>query len=458
MTKQTTPDPAPTVDGPSHSDTPTGIRQASDPDLVPSVFAASSELRDTSMLEEVEAQVNSLVKSAADAEPFVPPGADPKPDPLSPTTRSTQMDVTGSPTFEPNATELQRRLDDAVREFAAGNISASMLGRIEAELSHKTEGTTPSPSPSHQDLPTQNLNRRTDSANELAGAEGLTVAPPQARETQVSDANPTVDPVQSAIPSPSDHSDVRRTDRHRANEVPSTADPTQVSPEDVIRSQGGGALATGPSPVSGLPQPGRTKSHLVWVLIAVAAVGAITLGVFAANREDDTDSQNVDSDVGRSITTELQLRPAAGALSLDEAARRYLQIVNPVNCAVNAFLAFEAENNFDDGSMPASLLDEALAHWGDQAVARQVAYRELLDEPWPTEVAEEIDLLARAWAQQAQEEQSLSESGSLGAYNSTLQFLLANGGFAADAEPANPGLIRATLGLEPSSVTDNCGP
>lgn len=141
---------------------------------------------------------------------------------------------------------------------------------------------------------------------------------------------------------------------------------------------------------------------------------------------------------------------SADVLSIDEAGARYLDIVNPVNCAVTASVEVEKAHSLGNGTVDPAYLGELTSAWGRVAAARQTAYRELLDTTWPPEVAAEIDLMARDWSKVAQLEQGVANSYDVGSFNFAAQQVL---NFPITS---NPGIIRAKLNLAPATETDHC--
>ena len=133
------------------------------------------------------------------------------------------------------------------------------------------------------------------------------------------------------------------------------------------------------------------------------------------------------------------------------AGQKYLEIVNPVNCASRGLLAIEEANSLGDGTIDPSALGEIQAGSGLVATTKQTAFRQLLDYNWPSSVQSEIDILAADWARQASMYQQLADAYDLGAYNTTLT------DFKAQPPGAgNPALIRGLLGVGAAAETDQC--
>ena len=141
-----------------------------------------------------------------------------------------------------------------------------------------------------------------------------------------------------------------------------------------------------------------------------------------------------------------------GTLTLNDAGIVYLEIVNPVNCANRTITELESANSLGDGTADPEALSELLSAFGKLAAARQIAFRSLMSEKWPDVVAPDIELLARDWAKAAIAEELISVAVDVGAYNVAGSSYLD----LKSKSLANPGFIRATLGLGPADETDQC--
>ena len=179
------------------------------------------------------------------------------------------------------------------------------------------------------------------------------------------------------------------------------------------------------------------------LFVFVACSSADTSKPSSVNQDPSTQSPSTDS-------TEVENSDvAAPDEDLAAAGKRYLEIVNPVNCAARAVRAIENANSLGDGTFDASALTEIQNAAGKMASARQTAFRQMLDYAWPSKVKSEIELLAADWAKLAVSEQLLADAYDLGAYNS----------LNAETKPqgqGNPGLIRGLLGLGTAEETDQC--
>ena len=141
-----------------------------------------------------------------------------------------------------------------------------------------------------------------------------------------------------------------------------------------------------------------------------------------------------------------------GALTVSEAGAIYLEIVNSVNCASRAITDLESANSLGNGTFDPAALPELKSAFGKLAAARQIAFRSLMSTKWPDVIAPDIELMARDWAKAANAEEFMSGVVDLGAYN------VAGASYAdvVSKSTANPGFIRATLGVGPASETDQC--
>ena len=135
-----------------------------------------------------------------------------------------------------------------------------------------------------------------------------------------------------------------------------------------------------------------------------------------------------------------------------EAGFRYLEIVNPVNCAIRAISDLENANSMGDGTVDPSALPEMKDLYSALGAARERAVRDLLEVEWPSTVATDIEMLAREWSKAARAETGISTVVDLGAYNVAMSTLVE---FWANSE-ANPGYIRSALGVGPATETDQC--
>lgn len=139
------------------------------------------------------------------------------------------------------------------------------------------------------------------------------------------------------------------------------------------------------------------------------------------------------------------------ACSPTDAGSRYLEIVNPVNCALERIQAIERSASLGDGSFDPMALGAVQDGLAELASLRRTAVRELLNEKWPSNVSGEMGAIAETWALAAEREQSLADAYDLGAYN-----LLAAQHMSNPLKGANPGLIRAQLNLGSAVQTNRC--
>jgi hypothetical protein len=152
------------------------------------------------------------------------------------------------------------------------------------------------------------------------------------------------------------------------------------------------------------------------------------------------------------VSSEVSSGEESGSSTVEEAGQSYLEIVNPVNCASRVIVDLENSNSLGDGTVDPAVLSDVKAAAAVLASARETAVRSLLGQNWPSIVAPDIEVLARDWSKAARAEFAISESVDLGAFNlaiSGYRELLSN-------SQANPGFIRASLGIGPASETDMC--
>ena len=143
--------------------------------------------------------------------------------------------------------------------------------------------------------------------------------------------------------------------------------------------------------------------------------------------------------------------PSQGANSIGaEAGERYLEIVNDVNCAMRSYILLENSYALGDGTFDYVGLVELQPALSYLAEARESAVRNFLKISWPESVAAEIDLLSREWSKLARLEYSLSEAPDIGTFE------IVSAEYRNFTTQSNPGYIRATLGVGPSSETDRC--
>ena len=181
------------------------------------------------------------------------------------------------------------------------------------------------------------------------------------------------------------------------------------------------------------------------LFVFVACSSTNTSKPSSVNQDPSTQSPSTE------ITEEENSEVTSPAEDLVAAGKRYLEIVNPVNCANRAELAIEKAHSLGDGTIDPAVLNEIQSAFGERAAARQTAFRQMLDYAWPSKVKNEIEVLAADWAKIAILEQQLADAYDLGAFNS----------LAADVKSrpqgqGNPGLIRGLLGLGTAEETDQC--
>lgn len=185
--------------------------------------------------------------------------------------------------------------------------------------------------------------------------------------------------------------------------------------------------------------------HMRWFSICVGAL-LVSCGDGSSSQ---VQQNGLTSDSMASVSTTLENN---GVLTVSESGAIYLEIVNPVNCANRAVTDLESANSLGDGTVDPAVLPELKSAVGKLAAARQVAFRSFMSKKWPDVVAPDIEIMARDWANAANAEESISGAVDLGVYN----VLLASYRDLMSKSSANPGFIRATLGVGPASETDQC--
>ena len=163
-------------------------------------------------------------------------------------------------------------------------------------------------------------------------------------------------------------------------------------------------------------------------------------------------SEQVVSEISAASSISIAPGPISGSLTSGEAGQTYLEIVNSVNCTYREIVDLQNANSLGDGTADPAVLPELQALFGVLASAREIAVRSFLGSNWPESVKSDIDLLAREWSKGARAERALAEAVDQGAYTLDMN------GYNAlmSASSANPGFIRATLGVGPASETDHC--
>lgn len=193
------------------------------------------------------------------------------------------------------------------------------------------------------------------------------------------------------------------------------------------------------------------KKHHIQLLLAFS-----TLVIVSCSSADESKSSLPvqDSAAPAPVTEVVALEnteaPTA-EVDMASAGQRYLEIVNPVNCAVRQGLALEEANSLGDGTIDASALGELQTSAGLVASTKQTAFRQMLDYTWPSNVQNEVKTLASDWARQASWYQQLADAYDLGAFNTILL------DFKAQPQgEGNPALVRGLLGVGTAAETDQC--
>lgn len=182
----------------------------------------------------------------------------------------------------------------------------------------------------------------------------------------------------------------------------------------------------------------------------LALIGVLVVLVSCSGDSSPTVQEAVQTT--NSLASPNSVAVETGTLTVADAGAVYLEIVNPVNCAYRKFLDLESANSLGDGTFDPSALSEMKSAVADLGGARQVAFRSLMAQKWPDIIASDIDMMARDWAKAANAEEFVSGAVDIGAYNVAVASYLE----LASKSSANPGYIRATLGVGPASETDRC--
>lgn len=195
----------------------------------------------------------------------------------------------------------------------------------------------------------------------------------------------------------------------------------------------------------------RIKNKGKNMRVKYLGIVALMLSVAACGNSSSSE-QNSDSGYTIDTTVSEMSNSDADVTSDVDAGNLYLEIVNPVNCAVSAITELENANSMGDGTVDPSVLPEMKDLYSALGAARERAVRDFLEVEWPSTVAPDIEMLAREWSKAARAETGISTVVDLGAYNVAMSALLE---LWANSE-ANPGYIRSSLGVGPASETDQC--
>jgi hypothetical protein len=193
------------------------------------------------------------------------------------------------------------------------------------------------------------------------------------------------------------------------------------------------------------------KKHHIQLLLAFS-----TLVIVSCSSADESKSSLPIQDSSAPmpatdvVATDNTQAPTA-EVDVASAGQKYLEIVNPVNCAIRSELAIEEANSLGDGTIDASALGDIQTAAGLVASTKQTAFRQMLDYTWPSNVQSEIDTLAADWARQAGWYQQLADAYDLGAFNSILTDIKAQ-----PQGDGNPALIRGLLEIGAAAETDQC--
>ena len=253
LEQQTATESAPPATMTPHGDSPPSTEEAGVRNFGPPA-SSSSQAPDESRTG--AEHVNDISDDSVEMSDFAI--AELTPEPWSNSTHPVATDAENTNTREVSADELQRRLDAAVQQFAAGNISASMLGRIETEISLRIEQAESARGPIHQSPGIENP----------SGTQKDIVGSPPSRQPSQQASSPISNPKAS---SPGLVSDAVFT-RSDAEQAP-------VSESLVLRTTPESSAA------------GSGKNRIAWVFGALAACAVVLVLIFAlGNRRSSDDA------------------------------------------------------------------------------------------------------------------------------------------------------------------------
>jgi hypothetical protein len=200
----------------------------------------------------------------------------------------------------------------------------------------------------------------------------------------------------------------------------------------------------------GVQELNRTKS-LAKTLLKVPVIIFISLALISCGASDSQKSSAISQNPTYPTAVQAADSSNGANVSKSAAGKKYLEIVNPVNCAIKAELKLEASISLGDGTLDPSYLKEIQAAYGKAADAKQTAFRQMLEFTWPTDVQGEMKIIAAEWAQDANTLQDIADAYDLAVFNEAVTNLKNR-----PTPKANPGLIRGLLGVGPSTETDRC--
>ncbi len=193
------------------------------------------------------------------------------------------------------------------------------------------------------------------------------------------------------------------------------------------------------------------KKHHLQLLLAFSTLVIVSCSSADESKSDLPIQESAAPMPATDVVATDDTQAPTAEVDIASAGQKYLEIVNPVNCAARQALAIEEANSLGDGTIDASALGDIQTAAGLVASTKQTAFRQMLDYTWPSNVQNEIDTLAADWARQAGWYQQLADAYDLGAFNSILTDLKAQ-----PQGDGNPALIRGLLEIGTAAETDQC--
>ena len=182
----------------------------------------------------------------------------------------------------------------------------------------------------------------------------------------------------------------------------------------------------------------------------VLKIGVIGLAALSLSCSPGKGEGNGDAQLPADSKIEASTDVSGATLSDTQAGLLYLEIVNDVNCLMRRYDSIQRSYSYGDGTFDNAALPELQPVFGEASQAREIAVRRFLENTWPDSVAADIDLMARDWSRFARLEWRASRAADPGEFEGISNEI---NNFN---QQANPGYIRATLGIGPASETDKC--
>jgi|LakMenE01Jun11ns_1017448.scaffolds.fasta_scaffold9776326_1 hypothetical protein len=193
------------------------------------------------------------------------------------------------------------------------------------------------------------------------------------------------------------------------------------------------------------------KKHHLQLLLAFSTLVIVSCSSADESKSDLPIQESAAPMPATDVVATDDTQAPTAEVDIVSAGQKYLEIVNPVNCAVKAELAIEEANNLGNMTVDPSVLGEMQSAWGVVASTKQTAFRQMLDYTWPSNVQSEIEILAADWAKQASYYQGFADAFDLATFNYKVAAYL-----ELPPGQGNPSLIRGLLGVGTSAETDQC--